>query len=118
MTILEEPVKEIKEVKNYIDGEWVESKGEIVDVVNPATYQTIAKCPISTKEEIDAAIERGLNMMKSPEDIVEGLLDEFGAFPDRSIIQKYRLEEEPEKNHLPDYVLAVAVQQVISERPK
>ena len=53
MALLEEPIKEVKVIKNYIDGEWVESKGEVVDVVNPATYQTIAKVPISTKEEID-----------------------------------------------------------------
>ena len=35
MALLEEPIKEVKTIKNYIDGEWVESKGEIVDVVNP-----------------------------------------------------------------------------------
>ncbi|MFC1901426.1 CoA-acylating methylmalonate-semialdehyde dehydrogenase [Chloroflexota bacterium] len=57
MALLEEPIKGVPLVKNYIDGEWVESKGEIVDVVNPATCQTIAKVPISTKEEIDAAVE-------------------------------------------------------------
>jgi malonate-semialdehyde dehydrogenase (acetylating)/methylmalonate-semialdehyde dehydrogenase len=55
--ILEEPIKGVPLVKNYINGEWVESKGEIRDVVNPATYQTIAKVPISTREEIDAAVE-------------------------------------------------------------
>ena len=57
MALLEEPIKEVKTLKNYIDGEWVESKGEIVDVVNPATYQTIAKVPVSTREELDAAVE-------------------------------------------------------------
>jgi len=57
MALLEEPIKEVKVIKNYINGEWVESKGEIKDVVNPATYQTIAKVPVSTKEEMDAAIE-------------------------------------------------------------
>jgi malonate-semialdehyde dehydrogenase (acetylating)/methylmalonate-semialdehyde dehydrogenase len=57
MALLEEPIQEIKTVKNYIDGEWVDSKGEMVDVVNPANMKTIAKCPISTKEEIDAAVE-------------------------------------------------------------
>ncbi len=56
MAILEEPVKGIKNVKNFINGEWVESKGEIIDVVNPATYKTIAKVPISTKEEFDQAV--------------------------------------------------------------
>jgi malonate-semialdehyde dehydrogenase (acetylating)/methylmalonate-semialdehyde dehydrogenase len=56
MALLEEPIKEVKVLKNYINGEWVESKGEIVDVVNPATMKTIAKVPISTREEIDAAV--------------------------------------------------------------
>jgi malonate-semialdehyde dehydrogenase (acetylating)/methylmalonate-semialdehyde dehydrogenase len=55
--ILEEPIKGVPLVKNYINGEWVESKGEIRDVVNPATYQTIARVPISTREEIDTAVE-------------------------------------------------------------
>jgi malonate-semialdehyde dehydrogenase (acetylating)/methylmalonate-semialdehyde dehydrogenase len=57
MAILEEPIKGIKDVKNYINGEWVDSKGKIVDVVNPATGKVIGKCPISTKEEIDAAVK-------------------------------------------------------------
>jgi len=57
MAILEEPIKGIKEVKNYINGEWVDSKGKIVDVVNPATGKVMGKCPISTKEEINAAVE-------------------------------------------------------------
>lgn len=56
MAFLEEPIKSVKTIKNYIGGEWVDSKGEIVDVVNPATCKTIAKVPVSTKEEIDAAV--------------------------------------------------------------
>jgi malonate-semialdehyde dehydrogenase (acetylating)/methylmalonate-semialdehyde dehydrogenase len=56
LAILEEPIKGIKEVKNYINGEWVASKGQIVDVVNPANGKTIGKVPISTKEEINAAV--------------------------------------------------------------
>ncbi len=56
MALLKEPVQEVKQIKNYINGEWVASKGEIVDVVNPANCKVIAKVPISTKEEIDAAV--------------------------------------------------------------
>ncbi len=44
-------------VKTSSDGEWVDSKGKIVDVVNPATGKVMGKCPISTKEEIHAAVE-------------------------------------------------------------
>jgi len=66
------------------------------------------------KEEIDAKIETGLNIRQRPEDIVEDLLTEFGAFPNKSIINQY--QQKPEKNYLPDYVLATAIQQVISKR--
>ncbi|RLA82728.1 MAG: methylmalonate-semialdehyde dehydrogenase (CoA acylating) [Deltaproteobacteria bacterium] len=58
MAILEEPIKETLIIKNYIGGEWVESEGELVDVVNPATMKTIAKVPISTKDELEAAVEK------------------------------------------------------------
>ena len=57
MALLEEPIKEVVTLKNFIGGEWIESKGEIKDVVNPATGKTIARVPISTKDEIDAAVE-------------------------------------------------------------
>jgi len=36
MAILEEPIKEVLTFRNYIGGEWVESEGELVDIVNPA----------------------------------------------------------------------------------
>lgn len=57
MSVLEEPIKEVLNVRNYIDGEWIEYKGETKDVVNPATCQVIGKFPISTKAETDAAVE-------------------------------------------------------------
>lgn len=57
MAVLEEPIKAVLELKNYIDGEWVASKGRMEDVVNPATGKVLARVPISTKEEIDAAVE-------------------------------------------------------------
>jgi len=57
LALLEEPIKEVKTLKNFIDGEWVESEGEIRDVVNPTTSKTITRVPISTKKEIDAAVE-------------------------------------------------------------
>jgi malonate-semialdehyde dehydrogenase (acetylating)/methylmalonate-semialdehyde dehydrogenase len=56
MALLEEPIKEVRTLKNYINGEWVESKGEVVDVVNPANCKTIARVPVSTGEEMDAAV--------------------------------------------------------------
>jgi malonate-semialdehyde dehydrogenase (acetylating)/methylmalonate-semialdehyde dehydrogenase len=57
MAILAEPIKETLMLKNYIDGDWVESTGTLQDVVNPATGKVIAKVPISTQDEINAAVE-------------------------------------------------------------
>ena len=57
MAILDEPIKEVLKLKNYMNGEWVESESDqILDVVNPATGKTLAKVPMSTKEEVDAAV--------------------------------------------------------------
>jgi malonate-semialdehyde dehydrogenase (acetylating)/methylmalonate-semialdehyde dehydrogenase len=56
MAILDEPIKNVPVVKNYINGEWVESKGELIDVINPANCKTIARVPISPKEEMEKAI--------------------------------------------------------------
>ncbi len=45
-------------LKNYIDGEWVESKsGEVLDVRNPATAEIIARVPLSTTDEVELAVE-------------------------------------------------------------
>lgn len=57
MAFLEEPVKKLISVKNFVGGEWVESKGDTKDVVNPATGKVIAKVPTSTRDEIDTAIK-------------------------------------------------------------
>ena len=56
MTLLEEPIKAPLELKNYIDGDWVESDGETKDIVNPATGKVIATVPISTEDEINEAV--------------------------------------------------------------
>lgn len=45
-------------LKNYIDGEWVESQSpQKLDVDNPATGEVIAQVPLSTKEEVNEAVE-------------------------------------------------------------
>lgn len=57
MAILEEPIQGIKELKNYINGEWIESKSKQAwDVVNPATQKTLARVPMSTKDEVFDAV--------------------------------------------------------------
>jgi malonate-semialdehyde dehydrogenase (acetylating)/methylmalonate-semialdehyde dehydrogenase len=45
-------------LKNYIDGEWVESKSkEMLDVRNPATTEVIARVPLSTSDEVDRTVQ-------------------------------------------------------------
>ncbi len=49
---------EVEKLNNYINGQWVESKStEILDVINPATTEKIAEVPLSTPEEVEAAIQ-------------------------------------------------------------
>jgi malonate-semialdehyde dehydrogenase (acetylating)/methylmalonate-semialdehyde dehydrogenase len=58
MAVLGEPIKEVLELKNYINGEWLESESEhILDIVNPATQKTIAKAPVSTQDEVNMAVK-------------------------------------------------------------
>ncbi len=58
MAVLEEPLKEMIVLKNYVDGEWVESRGELHDITNPATCRTIAKVPYSTQEEVNKVVKK------------------------------------------------------------
>jgi malonate-semialdehyde dehydrogenase (acetylating)/methylmalonate-semialdehyde dehydrogenase len=57
MAILQEPIRGTLHLQNYVDGDWVDCEGEMKDVVNPATQQVIARVPISTQEDFDAAME-------------------------------------------------------------
>ncbi len=47
----------VKTLPNYIGGRWVESRArEFLDVYNPARGEVIARTPLSTGEEVDAAV--------------------------------------------------------------
>lgn len=51
-------VTQAERVKNYVNGAWVESSsGRDEEVYNPATGEVIAYVPISSKEELSAAVE-------------------------------------------------------------
>lgn len=55
-----------KIVKNFIGGKWIESNsGKTEEVYNPATGEIIAKVPISSKEELDNAVEVANEAFKS-----------------------------------------------------
>src|SRR5512136_1752025 len=58
MSVLAEVKKDWGKVQNFVNGEWVDSTTKNwLDVKNPATTSTIAKVPLSTKDEMNAAIE-------------------------------------------------------------
>ncbi|ALP35646.1 methylmalonate-semialdehyde dehydrogenase [Paenibacillus sp. IHB B 3084] len=51
-------MSEARKLKNYINGEWVESKTtRYEEVYNPATKEVVALVPISTQEDTDYAAE-------------------------------------------------------------
>jgi len=44
-------------VKNYVDGEWVDSgAADFFPVRDPATCELLANCPDSTRDDVDAAV--------------------------------------------------------------
>ncbi|RTR35853.1 CoA-acylating methylmalonate-semialdehyde dehydrogenase [Robertmurraya yapensis] len=53
-------------LKNYLNGEWVQSKSvETVDVLNPATGELLAKVPLSTKDDVNEAVQVAKEAFKS-----------------------------------------------------
>lgn len=61
LKLLEEPIKDALNLRNYINGEWLDSEGEKVDVVNPATCKVIGHVSLSTQRETDIAVEAAKN---------------------------------------------------------
>lgn len=47
---------EVKKLKNYINGEWIEPNAKWVGVTNPATGETIVEVPLSSAESVDKAV--------------------------------------------------------------
>ncbi|OAT73194.1 CoA-acylating methylmalonate-semialdehyde dehydrogenase [Parageobacillus thermoglucosidasius] len=53
-------------LKNFINGQWVESSGtETLEVTNPATREVLARVPISTKEDVDRAVRAAKNAFET-----------------------------------------------------
>jgi malonate-semialdehyde dehydrogenase (acetylating) / methylmalonate-semialdehyde dehydrogenase len=59
-------VTTVKTLKNYIGGEWVESTSEKTEVVyNPATGEELAIVPLSTKEDVEKAVQAANEAFKT-----------------------------------------------------
>ena len=46
---------EMKDLWNFVDGNWISTKSKF-DVYNPATEEVIAKCNLSSAEDVDIAV--------------------------------------------------------------
>ncbi|MEW9670416.1 CoA-acylating methylmalonate-semialdehyde dehydrogenase [Ammoniphilus sp. 3BR4] len=58
-------VEKVKHLKNFIGGVWVEStSGRYEEVKNPATGETIAYVPLSSREEVDQAVKSAKEAFK------------------------------------------------------
>ena len=58
--------KKVKQLKNYIGGEWVDSTSDKTEiVVNPATGEALAEIRLSTKEDVDHAVQVAYEAFKT-----------------------------------------------------
>ena len=56
---------QVKTLQNYINGEWVDSlSSQTETVVNPATGEAIAEVPLSTKEDVERAVQAASEAFK------------------------------------------------------
>ena len=53
------------QLKNYIDGKWITNEGlQYIPVINPANGEQLASVPLSTKHEVDQAVEAAKKAQK------------------------------------------------------
>lgn len=57
MAVLKEALSGVEVVKNYVNGEWLDSQGLYRDVVNPATGDKLGEVPLSTEQELADAVQ-------------------------------------------------------------
>ncbi|MHC4693292.1 MAG: hypothetical protein ACYS67_11175 [Planctomycetota bacterium] len=71
-----------------------------------------------SRAEFEALVEAAQNKLQARTDeqelleLAEELINEAGAFPDKSIISAY--ETEPALNKLPDYITARAIEEIVT----
>jgi 1-pyrroline dehydrogenase len=69
----------VQQQKNFIGGEWVDSDGGTMEVLNPATGEVLAEVQRSTEADVDRAVEAAKKALpewleKTPKDRMELLL--------------------------------------------
>ena len=94
-------VDETFQIESALD--WYDSRPEF-DVLCRAARRKARRLDVETKDP-----DRLL-----PE-LADELIDECGAYPDKTIIQTYR--NRPRLNRLPDYLVSCLIEQIIADRP-
>jgi malonate-semialdehyde dehydrogenase (acetylating)/methylmalonate-semialdehyde dehydrogenase len=66
LVVLEEPLKKVIKIKNYIDGDWVESESdEKRDIINPAKLEKLAEVPEGCAEDVKMAVDAAADAFHS-----------------------------------------------------
>ncbi|MFN2627257.1 MAG: gamma-aminobutyraldehyde dehydrogenase [Gaiellaceae bacterium] len=47
----------VQQLKNFVGGEWVDAEGGTMNVINPATGETVAEVPNAAAADVDRAVE-------------------------------------------------------------
>ena len=59
-----------KILKNYVNGEWVDSKAtKHFDIINPATQELISQAPQTPKDEFDHVVDVAKKAYKTWKDV-------------------------------------------------
>ena len=91
-TILPEVKPYYGRVKNYINGEWVDSLStDVLDVTNPATGGVIAEVPLSTRAEVRQAVETAQQAFKSWREVPPPARAQY-LFAFRNLLEKNQEE--------------------------
>src|SRR5215469_17901538 len=57
--MVSQPQTQTRTLRNYVGGQWVAARtSEFLDVRNPATNEVLARTPLSTSADVDAAVAR------------------------------------------------------------
>ena len=93
--------EEAFQIESILD--WYDSRPE---------FDTLCRAARQKAQRLDAGSEDPDQLLQK---LSEELINQCGAYPDKSIIQTYQTH--PQLNHLPDYIVSCLIEQIISDRP-
>ena len=94
--------EEAFQIESLLD--WYDSRPE---------FDTLCRAARRKAQRLDAGSEDADQLLQK---LSEELINECGAYPDKSIIQTYQTQ--PQLNRLPDYIVSSLIEQIISNPPE